>query len=347
MELKQCIFTHSGCYAVGDKMDGGKPTGIVVHSTGANNKTLKRYVQPIKGDSNYDEVIADIGKNLYGNHWNKASMNACVHAFIGVNASGKVETYQVLPWNICCWGVGKGKKGSYNYNPTARIQFEICEDNLKDEAYFNAVMKEAQELCAYLCKLHGITVDQICSHAEAYKEGYASNHGDCDHWLKKHGKDMNWFRCRVEDMLDEKTVEEIKVGDVVNFSGGYHYTSANGSKGSNVGASLAKVQIVHTGKHPYHVRAVNEKGAYISGVYGWVDANTVSKVEAFEPYLVRVTKTPLNIRQGSGMDYAPVGTIKSPGVYTIVAESSGSGATKWGKLKSGAGWISLDYVKKV
>ena len=35
------------------------------------------------------------------------------------------------------------------------------------------------------------------------------------------------------------------------------------------------------------------------------------------------------------------------GVYTIVAESDGTGATKWGKLKSGAGWISLDYASKV
>lgn len=34
-------------------------------------------------------------------------------------------------------------------------------------------------------------------------------------------------------------------------------------------------------------------------------------------------------------------------VYTIVAESDGPGASKWGKLKSGAGWISLDYTKKV
>ena len=33
--------------------------------------------------------------------------------------------------------------------------------------------------------------------------------------------------------------------------------------------------------------------------------------------------------------------------YTIVAESNGAGATKWGKLKSGAGWISLDYCKKL
>ena len=41
------------------------------------------------------------------------------------------------------------------------------------------------------------------------------------------------------------------------------------------------------------------------------------------------------------------GHIKGKGIYTIVAEAAGPGATKWGKLKSGAGWISLDYVTKL
>ena len=63
------------------------------------------------------------------------------------------------------------------------------------------------------------------------------------------------------------------------------------------------------------------------------------------PYLVRVKISNLNIRKGPGTNYGSTGFIK-PGVYTIVAESTGTGATKWGKLKSGAGWISLDYATK-
>lgn len=63
------------------------------------------------------------------------------------------------------------------------------------------------------------------------------------------------------------------------------------------------------------------------------------------PYHVRVKITSLNIRKGPGTNYGSTGFIK-PGVYTIVAESTGTGATKWGKLKSGAGWISLDYATK-
>ena len=206
MVLKQCILTANDCYKKGTKMTGGKPTGIVVHSTGANNKNLKRYVQPLKSDPNYDAVIADLGKNQYCNDWNHSAKemgrSVCVHAFIGVNAAGKVETYQTLPFDICCWGVGSGKNGSYNYNPTARVQFEMCEDGLSDPDYFNAVMKEAQEFCAYLCKKYGFGVDKISSHYESYLAGYGGNHGDPHNWLKPFGKTMDWFRAEVQKLLN-------------------------------------------------------------------------------------------------------------------------------------------------
>ena len=58
---------------------------------------------------------------------------------------------------------------------------------------------------------------------------------------------------------------------------------------------------------------------------------------------MKITADVLNIRKGPGTN----GSIKGGGIYTIVAESDGTGATKWGKLKSGAGWISLDYASKV
>ena len=71
------------------------------------------------------------------------------------------------------------------------------------------------------------------------------------------------------------------------------------------------------------------------------------KEETFKPYKVKVTADVLNIRKGAGTNYGTNGAIRDRGVYTIVAESTGKGAKMWGKLKSGAGWISLDYTKKV
>lgn len=226
MNLKTCIMKHSTCYEEqSEGTQGGnyyhwrnheKKTGIVVHSTGANNPWLKRYVQPHETDSDYAKIISDLGKNQYGNDWNHTDRSAGVHAFIGKTASGAIATYQTLPYEYGAWGVGSGSKGSYNYSPQARIQFEICEDDLTDADYFNKVMKEAQEYCAYLCQKFGWGVDQICSHAEAHKAGYGSNHGDIDHWLKKFGKTMRWFRSEVEKILtaakEPKTIYRVQVG---------------------------------------------------------------------------------------------------------------------------------------
>lgn len=63
-------------------------------------------------------------------------------------------------------------------------------------------------------------------------------------------------------------------------------------------------------------------------------------------YKVKIDTDYLNIRKGAGTNYDIVGAITDYGVYTIVEEKSGEGASKWGKLKSGAGWISLDFTKR-
>ena len=66
------------------------------------------------------------------------------------------------------------------------------------------------------------------------------------------------------------------------------------------------------------------------------------------PYAVRVSINDLNIRKGPGTNYAKTGQHTGKGVFTIIAESAGTGSTKgWGKLKSGAGWISLDYATRI
>ena len=67
----------------------------------------------------------------------------------------------------------------------------------------------------------------------------------------------------------------------------------------------------------------------------------------FDPYLVRVSVADLNIRKGPGTNYAKTGNFTGIGVFTIIAEENGQGASRWGKLKSGAGWISLDYTKRI
>lgn len=65
------------------------------------------------------------------------------------------------------------------------------------------------------------------------------------------------------------------------------------------------------------------------------------------PYQVRITATDLRIRKGPGTNTDIVQKAIAPGVYTIVSEATGKGATLWGKLKSGLGWVSLDFCKKI
>ncbi len=198
MEILQVYQTENRCYKQGKK---NKAVGIVVHSTGAVNRNLKRYV----------DAVDRLGVNQYDNHWNKAEADKCMHAFIGYDKDQKIIVAQTLPYEYACWGSGKGKKGSYN---STHLQFEICQGSNTDEAYYRAAVKCAEEYCAHLCKLNGWSADCIVSHREAALAGYASNHGDPDSWMKNFGDDMDQFRARVAALLGESPAPEINVENV-------------------------------------------------------------------------------------------------------------------------------------
>ncbi len=66
------------------------------------------------------------------------------------------------------------------------------------------------------------------------------------------------------------------------------------------------------------------------------------------PFKVKVDILDLNIRTGAGTNYAKTGEHTGKGVFTIVEVKAGKGSTAgWGRLKSGAGWISLDYATRL
>lgn len=94
-------------------------------------------------------------------------------------------------------------------------------------------------------------------------------------------------------------------------------------------------------------------GEYLYSRHGQIanEVNTLlagKKPGKFKPYTVRITINNLNIRKGPGTNYATTGKYTGKGVFTIIEESTGKGSSKgWGKLKSNAGWVSLDYVTKL
>ena len=357
-------------------------------------------------------------------------------------------------------------------NDHRAVTIEVASDTTHPYAVKDKALAALIELVADICKRNGIKklvwstnkLDRV-NHKNGCNmtvhRDYANKSCPGDYLYNKHGYiavEVNKRLGVTESTTPAPTTPtpapstsklQFKEGDIVNFAGGKHYGSASATNGSTVKASKSKVTGTYeSGKHPYHLRAVNDKGAFISGVYGWVDASTVSAIKTetpkpttpapstpavttitagtkltlknvalyassgaatkaatrsgtyyvwskdiinnriritnstanvgksgqvtgwisyadaknaagatstapatFTPYKVKVTASSLNIRKGAGTNYGTRGSIKDKGVYTIVGESSGTGATKWGLLKSYEknrdGWISLDYVKKV
>ena len=213
-------FYNADCFKKAQAM---KPAGVQVHSTGANNPWLHRYVQPDDGR---------IGGNTYNNDHNRPGLTVCAHAYIGRQTDGTVAVYQTLPWNIRCWLSGSGPKG--NANKLGYVGFEVCEDKLEDSVYFhNAVIEQAALLTAYLCQEYAIVpADTVRDHRELHSMGLASNHGDITSWLKKFGWTMDGFRYQVETYLaDGVEVTYINCDEVKSM---YDATATNPGKYLNL-----------------------------------------------------------------------------------------------------------------
>ena len=319
MKLVQSIMTKNPCYTAGRKIT---VKGLMLHSVGCPQPNASVFIK----------------------NWNTPSYGtACVHGFIDGN-DGTV--YQTLPWNHRGWHCASGPKGSGN---NTHIGIEMCEpasirytggssftcSNLSAARTSVKKTYEAAELFAYLCKLYGLnpTADGvIISHREGHARGIASNHGDPEHLWNGLGMGytMNTFRKDVKEKMQGGTVKPDET------------------------------------KEMYRVRkswedAVSQKGAFheLENAKKCADANKgyavfntsgkqVYPKTDFSPYLVEVTATDLNIRKGPGTNYGKTGKFTGKGVFTITEERAGTGSNKgWGKLKSGAGWISLDYVKRL
>jgi hypothetical protein len=143
--------------------------------------------------------------------------------------------------------------------------------------------------------------------------------------------------------------KKIKEGDLVSIKKGATYYDGNDIPSwvenakwyvEEVSGSRVVINKSQDGKSAI-MSAVNAK--YLTVVK---TTSTVTKTETFKPYTVKVTANALNVRDGAGTNHKVNTIIRDKGVYTIVEEKTVSGL-KWGKLKSGAGWISLQHTKKI
>ena len=285
MKLIQNFLVNNECYKKGVKIT---VKGLMLHSTGANNPYLKRYVQP---------DIEGIGKNTNNNDWNRYrpdNRQVCVHGFIGKLANGAIATVQTLPWNFKGWHAGKAT-GNNLY-----IGIEICEDGLNDRNYFNAVYNEAVEVYAYLCEMFNLNplTDIIC-HSEGYKKGVASNHSDVMHWFPKHGKSMDTFRNDVKNKIgnvpqktetSNATTPSVLTNYTVkiNSSDGFLNVRNEPNTNSNINTTVKNGEI-------YTIVAESNNWGKLKSGAGWIylkytDRNTNNYYPACDKSHVSITK---------------------------------------------------------
>lgn len=302
-------------------------------------------------------VVGQCSVETLGNVFAPASRQASCNYGIGVD--GRVGMY--------CEEKNRSWCSSSNANDQRAVTIECASDTAAPYAFKDVVYQKLIELCVDICQRNGKKKllwlgdkDKTLNYSPKSDEMVLTVH----RWFANKSCPGDWMYARMGDLASKVTAKlvgstvqpstpitpstpaaNLDIGTVVNFAGGKHYTSANAASGSTAKAGPAKITAVSANaKHPYHI--IHTDGT--SNVYGWVDASAVSASggSAAVNYTVRVKITDLNIRSGPGTNNAKKGVIK-PGVYTIVQEATGAGASKWGKLKSGAGWISLDHCEKL
>lgn len=184
-----------------------KPGGLA-HDAGCYATHLGRFVDA----PNFLEKKG-LYENKGKNHWNHIYVRKLTHYFAGLDAYGNWVVARTLLPDTACWGCAGGSKGSYNYDPQAKLQCECCQDDKKSWDFYNDAMNTMAKLFAWQIQTGEIANDlsQITCHREAHQLGYAGNHSDIWDWCQKFGETqgnyMVHFRERVQKYLDAGLIQ--------------------------------------------------------------------------------------------------------------------------------------------
>lgn len=182
---------------------------------------------------------------------------------------------------------------SSSANDNRAITIEVASDTTAPYAVTAKALVALIELCADICKRNGIAkllwqgdknlIGQVAKQNMSVHRWFANKSCPGDYLYERHG----YIADEVNKRLGTTTpvtptpaptpsTGDYKVGDIVQFTSGGVYTSANASTPAHSrGKSRCKVTQTYNGKHPYHL--ISEDGA---GVHGWVDAVDVSPITA-------------------------------------------------------------------
>lgn len=218
--------------------------------------------------------------NIFAPTSRKASSN------YGVGLDGKIGMYVEEKDRSWCT--------SSSENDNRAVTIEVASDTSEPYAVNSKAYNALLDLVTDICKRNGIKklvwstnknnrVKHLNGCNMTVHRDYANKSCPGKYLYDRHGEIADEVNKRLgsgatTEPTNPTTSLKFKVGDIVQFAGGKHYTSASGSNGSSVKAGKAKITQVASGKHPYHCRAVNDAGAFVSGVYGWVDENTLTPI---------------------------------------------------------------------
>ena len=272
------------------------------------------------------------------------------HCVVGqLSAEGIGSCFPAGRQASCNYGIGKDGRvclvvdeknrswcSSSNANDQRAVTIECASDMSEPYAMTNAVYEKLIKLCTDICKRYGKTklvwiADK--NTALSYKPEPNEMQLTVHRWFANKSCPGNWLFSRLGEVARRVNV---------NLGSNSKPATPTPSTGSNLyrvrkSAGDAKSQVGAYKNLANAKKKADETGLKVFDQNG-------NQVYPAGSYLVRIDATDLNIRKGPGTNYAKVGVIK-PTIYTIVAEADGEGATKWCELKSGAGWISKDYVK--
>ena len=278
-------------------------------------------------------VVGQCSVETLGNIFLPTSRQASCNYGIGVD--GRVGMYVEEKNRSWC--------SSSSANDQRAITIECASDATEPYAFKDVVYQKLITLCVDICKRNGKKKllwlgdkNKTLSYEPKSDEMVLTVH----RWFAKKSCPGNWMYARMGDLAEKVTAQLGGSADTPTVTTQLYRVRKTWSD--------SKSQ-----KGAYKILSNAKKCADANPGYSVFDNNGVniytSKTTAAEvPFLVKVSITDLNIRKGPGTDYAKTGKFTGKGVFTIVEVKSGKGSTTgWGRLKSGAGWISLDYAAKI
>lgn len=255
----------------------------------------------------------------------------------GIDKNGRVGLYVDEKNRSWC--------SSSNANDQRAVTIECASDTTEPYAFKDVVYQTLIKLCIDICKRNG--KNKLIWFGDKNKTlNYEPKSGEMiltvHRWFANKSCPGNWLYARMGDLAE-------KVTAALGGSASTQETKATLYRVRKTWAD-AKSQ-----KGAYKVLANAKKCADANPGYSVFDENGISiypsssaaSDSAAVPFLVKVSISDLNIRKGPGTNYDRTKFIPV-GIYTITEVKSGQGSSAgWGRLKSGAGWVSLDYVKRI